>query len=522
MPVLITIDSRVRFGVEALSPAARHQLRARATHVNPGKKKLTSLANSGRGRAAYAMRAAAAAEPAEITVWRQEGDEFSVPRGMLAMVREVLQGDGLTWTYADERSKGDSEYAFGAWPETKACMHVPDRDAPDGGTLRPYQQAAIAAAIERQNCIIRAPTGSGKTTTLIGIIAAVRLPTLVVLDSTELVRQWTRRIERELGVTDVGLIGGGDFRIRPITIAMRQSLTNLLDPTKSKLSAEERMKFRERFGLVVVDEVHRAAAATFMTVVDKMASFYRVGASADETRADEKEFLVYDLFGDVAHSTSQDELIADGSVLDVECRIVPTEFCADWYVRARDEGKRPDFNRLLDEMTTDEARNALIVGIARGEIDAGEPTLVLTHRVAHARAIAKAIDGGVMIGGPGNEREKENAVDAMRAGQLLAGAATLQSMGTGVDLPLVGRGIIATPIGNNRQQYGQVRGRFCRPADGKIAIVYVLWDQHVQGAAAVERLIRWNRSTLVYDGAEWVPAKQYLHTWKSNRKESSR
>lgn len=503
MVVSILIDNRLRIALDALPEVVVDELKARCTYDNPARRKLEQMVRGASGKKRAAMAYALKKEPAEVRTWEEAGGVLSLPRGALAKVRAVLTAHGLGWRYEDRRVLGDPglgmHYRWGAPPH-----HKPDPRADDGGALRWYQVEAVEACRARQNCLLRAPTGSGKTSTLIGFIAAVGLPTLVVIDSVELMRQWTMRLVAELGLDegDIGIIAGGVCRLAPITLATRQSLL-------SRATTLSRT-----FGVVIVDEVHRAAATTFMSVVDAFAARYRIGASADETRKDGKEFLVYDVFGEVAHEVTREELIEAGAVLDVECRVIPTDFRADWYVHQRETTGSPDFNRLLDRMVADVGRNALVVEAARAELDAGEQVLVLSQRVEHAAALAKTLGAGLMLGGEERRAEREKAIDDMRTGALRAAAGTIQAMGQAIDLPSVGRGILATPVGSNRQLYGQIRGRLCRPQAGKTAVIYVLWDQHVSGAAPLKRMLEWNRSVLVRDGTEWTNGRVYLKRWK--------
>ena len=790
------------------------------SHTNPAKFKLERLARGAKGKRGIAFRMAAKREPDRIETWKHEGDEFTLPRGALAKLREVLQRHELPWTVVDCRTKGSGPRY------TRQLVHKPNPSAPDGGDLRWYQEEAIEAAVARQNCLLRAPTGSGKTTTAIGIIARLRLPTLIVVWTSGLLEQWRQRIAAELGIpeSEIGIIGGGKRIVRPITLAMQQSLV------KGNAAA-----LRGVFGVVICDEVQRFGAATFLGVVDEFDSHYRIGISADEciaegtaitmadgsacaiedvcpgdevltpigprivlavedkghaktgvvrtangevrctentwiasdrgwvvaksseraytlnheqrtrlqglretgadslpggishgvrtsareaeielvqrsyggnvvdycgalkedgrfsarcpetarkdddqsdtntrsageddsdsaravrvgyegaiwgealgewetaascgnarvvdacgygilsecdrtdgeraakslqdrcgesepkdrggdrrresqwresedggcsegfttcgvgvagspiwvdvrslvaaerccelasavvewdnrvehvydleidgaacffannvlvhnTRSDGKEFLVYDEFGAVAHEVSREQLIDSGAVLDVDCRVIPTEFRADWYVDERERGGSPSHVQLFDEMTKDAARTKLAVDVAVEEVAAGEQVVVLTHRVEHAKQIAadlqaRGVEAVAVVGG--DKDSFEDAIARLKAGTLRAVAATVQIMGTGIDIPSLSRGVLATPIGANKQLYGQIRGRLCRTGK-QDAVLYVLWDRYVHGTASLKRYAAWNRTAMVRMDDEWVDAKGYL------------
>lgn len=493
--VRVLVDSRLRFATSSVPAEALAELRAACTYDDPAYGKLARMARRNR-RLAWRLRNT----PATVTTWREDGDEFSLPRGATRKVRETFARHGLRPSFVDLRVEGTGP----RWPE--APRHRPAPSDPDGGALRWYQREAVDAALDRQNAILRAPTGSGKTTSAIALAMTTGLPTLIVVWSSGLYTQWEERIHRELGVPldDIGRVRGSRRDVRPITIAMQQSLWRGMTP-----------EFVGLWGCVICDEVQRAAARTFIDVFDRFPAKYRIGVSADESRADRKEFLVYDLFGEVAHEVSQDDLIAEGAVLDVECRLVPTEFRADWYVRERAAGLAPDFHRLLEEMQRDDERNALVVDLVRAEVAAGQQALVLSHRVEHSQRFdaaisARGIPCDVMLGGD-DWRERFDATKrGLSDGSLRVGCGTIQAVGTGIDLPALGRGVLATPIGSNRQLYGQVRGRLCRPEKSD-AVLYVLWDRHVHGESTLRNMLAWNRSVVVRsDDGTWVEGREYL------------
>lgn len=483
MAVRIQIDNRLRLDPRELPLGMVDQVKATFALVNPALGKLEGQVKRLRGPKRYALEARLRSMPGRIELWEEHPDgTLSLPRGELGRLRKMLAVHGASWAYDDRRCKGTPA---GPW------THRPDPNAPDGGELRWYQEEAIATAIAKQNCLLRAPTGSGKTSTAIGLIARLGRSALVVVDSGELQRQWVSRLSRELGLPEslVGKIGGGQFYVRDVTVAMRQTLAMRL-PDK---------RLEDAFGVVVVDEVHRAAATTFRGVVDRFPAYWRIGVSADETRPDKMEPLVYAAFGPVAHEVSRAVLIEEGSVLDVECLLVMTAFEAPWYVEQRAAGQ-PDHNRLLDEMTANEARNEIVAGIMAEEMARGSQVLMLTHRVEHAQRIQnRATSCGLALGGPEHAAERAEALDAMRDRRLSAVCGTVQSVGTGIDLPSVEVGVLATPIGNNRQLYGQIRGRLCRPHSGKRPGLYLLWDHRVSGISVLRRMLDWNASVQVRD-----------------------
>lgn len=490
--VTLKVGSRVKLfhdPKEILGGELERELCECFEHTNPQHAKLK------------AMGFPAWKEPRIIKTWaRGSGPSavYSFPRGGLSKVRSVLRRHGVTWSIADARA--DTPQVEG-WPDHQV-------------TLYDYQERLVEAALARENCLVRAPTGSGKTTAAIALAARIAKPTLVIVYNGGLLEQWRERVKAEMSMT-AGVIRAGKMRLENITIAMQQTL--------AKLSAADWERINEFFAVVICDEVQRFAARTFLDVIDRCEMRYRVGVSADETRKDRKEFLVYDLFGDVAAEVSSEELVEREFIHDVEVRVVPTEFRADWYVRARETGAALDFNTLLDEMTVDAARNALGNNYAEAEVNAGEQVLVFSTRVEHCRALdvefTRAARGsGLLLGGAEWEAEFAATVQAIKTGLKRIGVGTTQAIGQGLDLPSVSRGVVMTPAANNRQQWGQIRGRLCRTSAATKktdAVLYYLWDQHVFGLAHLRNLKNWNKTVRVLDDdGEWVDVAEYLERRK--------
>jgi len=250
--------------------------------------------------------------------------------------------------------------------------------------------------------------------------------------------------------------------------------------------------------------------------IDPFPAKYRIGISADERRRDKKEFVIHDLFGDVAVDIKREDLIESKHVLDVEVRVVPTEFDAPWFGfdKSGDARTDLDFDRLLGEMTSDDGRNALAIKCVLDEVTAGEQVLLMSHRREHCQRLAEKVAAagvrvGLLIGGADYAKEFMRAREGVLSGALRVGVGTYQAIGTGVDLPRVGVAVCATPIAGNRQFFGQVRGRVCRVAEGKSdARLWYLWDRGVY-ITHLRNLSAWNERVLVLDGGKWHDARSW-------------
>lgn len=357
---------------------------------------------------------------------------------------------------------------------------------------------------------------SGKTSVALATIARLKVPTLVVVPNGALFDQWIERVRdsRELGLParEVGIVRAKKRTLKPVTIAMQKTLA--VQGVDAQL--------RSTFGALIEDEVQFAPAATFYQAIDPFPAKYRVGISADERRKDRKDCLARDLFGEVACTITLEEVEAAGAIVDVEIRVVPSNFDAPWwnppaagfdqiFAGEKEEPEDRDFDRLLREMMADEARESLILRLVEEEARAGEQVIVFTRRREHAMTLDRRISAlgirtGVMLGGKGeDERVRRATIAGLRSGKVRVGVGTIEAVGTGTDLPTVGVGVLALPILGNKYLFRQVRGRVCRSNDGKKegARLYVVADRFA--ADSTTRNMRaWNRTVYVRDAdGDW-------------------
>ncbi len=481
--IRVVVDSRVRIDPKELPAGLPDELRALFTHKNPKRDQLK------RGKVRGWWN-----EPALIATWTEAADGvLGFPRGGMSKVRDLLRARGLEFKVFDRRRKYEA-----------------DPDVPETSmVLREYQDRLVDAFAARENCLGKSGTGSGKTSALLALYARLKVPTLVLVHQVGLAEQWAERAVAELGMRpqDVGLLGSGKHRIRNLTIGIPKTVMNMVEKDPG---------FLDLWGAVFVDEVHLFAAQSLFSCVDLFPARYRIGASDDEKRKDRKEFLIYDLFGEVAAAVSDEELVDGGHVLGVEVLLVPTDFEAEWYVTGDDEEKRPDYGVLLRELSEDPARNAIIERILSTELDEGRQAIVFARERDHCRALAtmvgsRGVRTGFLLGGPDFREEYRRTKAGLRSGEIRVGVGTYQACGISLDVPSVEIGVCAAPCLANRTTFRQARGRICRKPAGKtVARLYIPWDKRVFGLRHLENAARWNPSTFVWDAGAWVPARAYL------------
>jgi superfamily II DNA or RNA helicase len=401
------------------------------------------------------------------------GNCLAVPRGGTHIISKIAKNYDVQFSWIDNRHQCD-----------------PILNMKNNVELWPEQQQLAELMFKQENGIIRSPTGSGKTETLLKVaewILQTSGPVLIVVwegnKKSGLFKQWVDRIKMRFGIPEkeIGMIGNNTFRIRPLTVGMQQTLKNM------------GRRIIYEFGGIICDEIQRFAAPTFQKVVGIYPARYRFGASADETRKDEKEFLIYDMFGRVAGEIEKASLVDKGKIHDVLIRIVPTNFDYRFDIEGTDESiswsqlpsEKKNFNELLSIICDNEERNAIIWKFILPCLKSGNTLMIATARISHAIYWDKKIreagfNCGLMLGGTENASEFDVTATSLRSRKIQAGIGTIQKIGVGHDIPAWDRGFVLTPLAGNKQVFEQMVGRLRRTCDGKKdAVLYYFWDNPI-------------------------------------------
>jgi superfamily II DNA or RNA helicase len=169
---------------------------------------------------------------------------------------------------------------------------------------RSYQREALRnwlAAGGRGVVVL--PTGAGKT--IVALMALEQVPArmLVVVPTIELLRQWHTGLVERAGAPPeaVGVVGGGEHAVRPITIMTYDSAAM---PRRDLAG----------FGLLVVDEVHHLPAPAYRSIARRSAAPWRLGLSATPERLDGAHLDLATLIGPEVYRRLPAELARDGHI----------------------------------------------------------------------------------------------------------------------------------------------------------------------------------------------------------------
>ena len=358
--------------------------------------------------------------------------------------------------------------------------------------LRQYQAQALASwtALGRRGVVVL-PTGAGKTRVALAAIFDTGLPTAVLCPTRALAVAWVEQLRSQMQGAPIGLVGDGNCTIERITVMTFESAYRRMDT------------LGDRFGLLVVDEVHHFGSGARIEALEASAAIARLGltATAPEPKTAESNRL-NDLVGPVVFELGFSDLVgshlAPLSTVKIPVRLDPDERARyetlerpfaemrRTYVRLHPgadlptmlrgfgmtyEGRRAirDRARALELACFPRAKRRLVASLLKRHKEAR--TIVFTAFAENAYEVA--IDNLIpVITAETGAKERQDILSAFRCGEVRALAAA-RVLNEGIDVPEASVAIIVAGILGAREHVQRV-GRVLRPAPEKHATVYEL------------------------------------------------
>ncbi|MDR2699532.1 MAG: DEAD/DEAH box helicase family protein [Nitrososphaerota archaeon] len=175
---------------------------------------------------------------------------------------------------------------------------------PGSVELRAYQDKALDRwLIAGKRGVLVLPTAAGKTFIALKAIELLKVPTLIVVPTLDLLDQWKKRVRECLNV-EAGVVGGGESVIRMVTVSTYDS------------AYVQAAFLGNKFMLLVFDEVHHLASPGYMQIAEMYSAPYRMGLTATYERGDKRHTLLPLLVGDPVYSVSVEELTAGKHLSD--------------------------------------------------------------------------------------------------------------------------------------------------------------------------------------------------------------
>jgi len=323
--------------------------------------------------------------------------------GLSKYITDDLDYLGLTYTVEDSRFTASSR-PF----------------SPPGVTLRAYQTALIDKVLERRGSIVQAPTGSGKTLVLAGILNSLSdMRGLIFFTKKQLLYQ-TYEYLTSLGF-DVGRVCGDGTDIKPITLCTIQSVSKIID---SHVQTAE---------FIIFDEVHEFSMGKLTTAALKSFPFaeYRIGMTATVPKDKYKKLNLVSNLGPVLDDVSTEELMALGFLTPPTINLIKIE---NKLTLADMELTYPEtYDKFI---VFNDKRNRTVLKIIEKiqAENASSKTLILVKDLKHVKILKELYPLALTIEGADIITDRQAQIDKFvsQTHGVIIGTVVMQ---TGIDIP---------------------------------------------------------------------------------------
>jgi len=376
-----------------------------------------------------------------------EKDEVRFARGNIPLLQKYFD-----WALVDDKRASPTMSVSGGLQFTK--------------TLRENQAGVVNELLDKRITYgqIKAPPRFGKTVTMTYLTCKWGLKTLFFAHQIDLSKQALKTfydmtnlldLEYELGRPIAGIVEEWeDLDKYDIAFMPYQKFV-------TGTNAEEMLaKYKDRFGVLFVDESHRGSAERYSQIISSFNSLYRIGVSGTTERKNEMHLINNFVIGPV---------VVTGSAPQVPCKVITVHTGIEVPYRI---GTDTFFLNMLNYLATSEIRNKLILDTIYNFARAGHSIIAVGDRVQQCNIIANTLCKDYSIRAEPfhakafkSKKQREECLERTRRGQTQVLIA-LRSMVLGLDIPRLTVFLNLLPT-NNKPNYYQEFSRVRTPYEGK-------------------------------------------------------
>jgi len=321
----------------------------------------------------------------------------------------------------------------------------------EGITFRSYQEELINTALEIGRGVIKAPTATGKSIIILGIVSAFSQENILFLAHTQdLVAQMKEHFIKN-GFPDVGEWTGNLHQMERITVATVQAYRNVA------------REYTDHWDVVFVDEGHHVTKwnnGNYFTALGMSGAPCKFATTATMPEKDEAQWALEGLIGPVIGEYTMKEAQEDGFLSKPNIIMYPVDLPQEiWNMK--------NYQKVYTEgIVMNTVRNIRIAGEAEKRIENGSTVLILVTRIKHADRLQALIDYPVeIIKGAVSKEERLRIKEELKSNELSCVIATVAWV-EGVDIPNLNC-VINAAAGKSEIQTLQKLGRGLRKTKEK-------------------------------------------------------
>lgn len=383
-------------------------------------------------------------------VQRSKGIGWVFPTGLLTKALEFLRKNKIEYSLQNDITPVE-------WDDPYL----------EGITFRPDQQRLIENALATGRGVLKAPTGSGKSIIIGGLMSSFSEENILFLShTTDLVTQMRDNLEAfNFPMNEVGLIGGSEKTWGRIQMSTIQSFANL-----------EPHKYSHKYDVIIIDEVHRVSSMTgnYGKVLMACLAPVKLGLTATLPYKEPALMAMESLVGPVIGEVTIKEGNALGLLAIPIIKLVKAP---------QNVPKGDTYGEIYTSgIVMNSERNRKIINMAKGLVNTGQTVIINVRQIEHGvRLLSFAQDQGlktVFVHGKSTQQERTAAKNALEKKHLKCViASTIWE--AGINIPSL-NAVINAAGGKSDIYVIQTIGRGLRVTDTKkeVTIIDLYDDSH--------------------------------------------
>jgi len=245
---------------------------------------------------------------------------------------------------------------------------------PEGFSPRDFQKISIDKFFQFGRGIIKAPTGTGKTSLGLSLISSVDdlESVLWLCHKISLMTQTAKAAGRFFGSHNVGMLGNGIADTNKfLTIATRQTFEDYAD------------NLGTAYDLVIVDEAHHISSFSgkYAEILKKLYAPARIGLTATLPTQPEAILALEAMIGPVISELTIEEGKEKGYMAEIKISVIKISTSQN----VKDQKKYADVYEMGVVRRLE--RNKAIVGLVKKHWELGETVLIVVNKLVHGNLL---------------------------------------------------------------------------------------------------------------------------------------